>query len=69
MTFTTLGIGYLKLADGSMEVGSNLLTTAGAFGFSASVVGMYLELNLAMSTTDWKFLPPLFDLSHLFKNE
>lgn len=67
MTFTLLGAGYLRLADGSAEMASNLIISAGAFGFTACMAGYYILFDLIMASTQFPFALPLGDLSGFLK--
>lgn len=69
MTFTLLGAAYLHIAEGGMALGSNLLISAGAFGFTACMAGYYLLFDLLMASTQFPFSLPLGDLSGFLKKK
>ncbi|KIS68742.1 uncharacterized protein UMAG_03310 [Mycosarcoma maydis] len=66
LTFTTLGAAYLKFGESSLAAGANLITAAGACGFTACMGGFYILLHLCLAATDFPFNIPLFDLAHLW---
>ncbi|SPO26512.1 related to ATO3 - plasma membrane protein with possible role in export of ammonia [Ustilago trichophora] len=69
LAFSTLGAAYLKFGEGAAATGANLVTAAGACGFTACMGGFYILLHLCLAATDFPFNIPLFDLAHLWGNK
>lgn len=69
LAFSTLGAAYLKFGEGSNAMAGNLVTAAGACGFTACMGGFYILLHLCLAATDFPFNIPLFDLAHLWGNK
>ncbi|SNX84916.1 related to ATO3 - plasma membrane protein with possible role in export of ammonia [Melanopsichium pennsylvanicum] len=69
LAFSTLGAAYFSFGEGSLSTGANLVTAAGACGFTACMGGFYILLHLCLAATDFPFNIPLFDLAHLWGNK
>lgn len=69
MTFLMLAAAYINIGALAAVVGGKLLIAAGAFGFLASLGGLYILFHLLLAANDFPFNIPLGDLSGLLKKK
>lgn len=71
-TAATLGFGlaagaFWHLAEGAVEIGSQLLVGTGACFFATAMAGWYLLLAIMLAAVDMPFSVPVFDLSTVIR--
>ena len=71
-TAATLGFGlaagaFWHLAEGAVEIGSQLLVGTGACSFVTAMAGRYLSFAIMLDAVDMPFSVPVCDLSTIVK--